>query len=623
MADVKGWLYGWLGKQKMVPSYDIRPAGGRGRARFKCEVRVTGIPYIGVGNSGSKKDSQANAAFDFCQYLIRENRLPTAEFPFKNAGVTGSDESGSAGNLPGDMKQEFPSPARSLPGGLIPPHMNREREGQFGGYGKYGAGASNQGGVIADYQEQRQQQFENRVADETAAAEGIDLTAKLHGGWTIDNGKKKLNEYCQQNRMNIPDIQYKPTGPDNNRSFVAEIFLYVPKLHRKLYAREAGSNKKVSGASAALSIVRQLFHLGVIEAFTGVTTVKKSESDFDPIDGQFSSELSDELKQTITELDLTPADTTKDGPLNIECQMKFEEQDPVPGGCIPWCPPIPTWNPWTGSNIDEGPYMNASMDDINTDIMGQEAIRQINPTLQETRNNLPIFEARGQLLDAIRNNTVVIVKGETGSGKTTQLPQYILEDAVANNNAANCSIIVTQPRKISAVSIADRIAKERGEEVGMSTGYSVRFESRFPRSHGAIMLCTVGVLLRKLESGLRGVSHVVIDEIHERDLNTDFMLVVLRDIHKEFPNVRIVLMSATIDTSSFSEYFDNAPVIHVSGRTFPVQQYFLEDIVEMLGFAPTPDSTNSKQRRNKRFEYFHYSSLRYRLSVSYFDSKGL
>jgi len=85
------------------------------------------------------------------------------------------------------------------------------------------------------------------------------------------------------------------------------------------------------------------------------------------------------------------------------------------------------------------------------------------------------------------------------------------------------------------------------------------------------MFCTVGVLLRKLESGLRGVSHVVIDEIHERDMNTDFLLVVLRDIHKEFPNVRIVLMSATIDTSSFSEYFDNAPVIEVSGRTFPVR----------------------------------------------------
>ena len=102
--------------------------------------------------------------------------------------------------------------------------------------------------------------------------------------------------------------------------------------------------------------------------------------------------------------------------------------------------------------------------------------------------------------------------------------------------------------------------------------YQVRFESVLPRSHGSILLCTVGVLLRKLEGGLRGVSHVVIDEIHERDLNTDFLLVVLRDIVHEFPDVRIVLMSATIDTSTFSNYFSNAPVIEVSGRTFPVNQ---------------------------------------------------
>ena len=117
--------------------------------------------------------------------------------------------------------------------------------------------------------------------------------------------------------------------------------------------------------------------------------------------------------------------------------------------------------------------------------------------------------------------------------------------------------------------------------------FQVRFESVLPRSHGSILLCTVGVLLRKLEGGLRGVSHVVIDEIHERDLNTDFLLVVLRDIVHEFPDVRIVLMSATIDTSTFSNYFSNAPVIEVSGRTFPVNQVgFQNDTVIGRGRCP-------------------------------------
>lgn len=90
--------------------------------------------------------------------------------------------------------------------------------------------------------------------------------------------------------------------------------------------------------------------------------------------------------------------------------------------------------------------------------------------------------------------------------------------------------MVTQPRRISAVSVADRIATERGEELGQSIGYSVRFESVLPRPFGGVLFCTVGVLLRKLEGGLRGVSHVIVDEIHERDINTDFILIVLRDM---------------------------------------------------------------------------------------------
>lgn len=90
--------------------------------------------------------------------------------------------------------------------------------------------------------------------------------------------------------------------------------------------------------------------------------------------------------------------------------------------------------------------------------------------------------------------------------------------------------MVTQPRRISAVSVADRIATERGEELGQSLGYSVRFESVLPRPYGGVLFCTVGVLLRKLEGGLRGVSHVIVDEIHERDINTDFVLIVLRDM---------------------------------------------------------------------------------------------
>ncbi|XP_078355402.1 ATP-dependent RNA helicase A protein-like [Oculina patagonica] len=96
----------------------------------------------------------------------------------------------------------------------------------------------------------------------------------------------------------------------------------------------------------------------------------------------------------------------------------------------------------------------------------------------------------------------------------------------------------------------------------------------------------IGVLLRKLENGLHGISHVVVDEIHERDINTDFVLVILRDMIQAYPNLRVVLMSATIDTQMFTEYFGNCPIVEIEGRAFPVQEYYLEDVIQMLNFVP-------------------------------------
>lgn len=199
-------------------------------------------------------------------------------------------------------------------------------------------------------------------------------------------------------------------------------------------------------------------------------------------------------------------------------------------------------------------------------------------------------------------------------GKTTQIAQFILEDYVASGQGALCNVAVTQPRRISAVSVAERIAYERSEMLGESIGYSVRFESMLPRPYGSILFCTIGktafndsflkknnrlmfsgVLLRKLEAGLRGVSHVIVDEIHERDVNSDFIMVVLRDMVSTYPDLRVILMSATIDTTLFSDYFGNCPVIEVPGRAFPVKQYFLEDTIELLKFVPPPDSKKRKR----------------------------
>jgi ATP-dependent RNA helicase A len=143
------------------------------------------------------------------------------------------------------------------------------------------------------------------------------------------------------------------------------------------------------------------------------------------------------------------------------------------------------------------------------------------------------------VLNEIDRNSVIIIRGHTGCGKTTQIPQFILEQYLEAKRGAECNIVVTQPRRISAVSVAERVANERFEELGESIGYSVRFESKLPRPYGSILFCTVGVLLRKLEAGLRGVSHVVVDEIHERDINTDFLLVLLNDMLSIYKDLKV------------------------------------------------------------------------------------
>jgi len=278
----------------------------------------------------------------------------------------------------------------------------------------------------------------------------------------------------------------------------------------------------------------------------------------------------------------------------------FISSVPQPAGVVSWSPPQPNWNPWTGCNIDEGPLATTSLDQLSEDLMNEQREKlQQDSSLQASikeRSSLPVFNKKNEIMNAINENPIIIIRGNTGCGKTTQVCQFILDDYIASGQGAYCSIVVTQPRRISAVSVADRVAAERCEALGQSIGYSVRFESYLPRPYASIMFCTIGVLLRKLEGGLRGVSHVIVDEIHERDVNSDFIMVVLRDMIHLYPDLRIILMSATIDTTLFSEYFNKCPVVEIPGRAYPVQQYFLEDCIQLTNFFPP---TSSGKRKSK------------------------
>ncbi|EXB30259.1 putative ATP-dependent RNA helicase DHX36 [Morus notabilis] len=223
----------------------------------------------------------------------------------------------------------------------------------------------------------------------------------------------------------------------------------------------------------------------------------------------------------------------------------------------------------------------------------------------EYRRSLPAYKERDALLKAISENQVVIVTGETGCGKTTQLPQYILESEVEGTRGALCSIICTQPRRISAMTVSERVAAERGEPLGESVGYKVRLEGTKGRDN-RLLFCTTGILLRRLISDrtLRGISHVIVDEIHERGKYEDFLLIVLKELLPRRPELRVILMSATLNAELFSSYFVGAPTIHIRGFTHPVKVHFLEDILEMTGYRLTPqnqiDDYGEENMRRKR-----------------------
>ena len=194
--------------------------------------------------------------------------------------------------------------------------------------------------------------------------------------------------------------------------------------------------------------------------------------------------------------------------------------------------------------------------------------RAAHPVTVTYPEDLPVTAAKDEIAEAIRDNQVVIIAGETGSGKTTQLPKICLDLGLGIDGL----IGHTQPRRIAARTVAERIADELDEELGNTIGYQVRFTAQVAEST-RVKVMTDGILLSELSRDklLRDYEVIIIDEAHERSLNIDFLLGYLREVLDRRPDLKVIITSATIDPESFSAHFDDAPIISVEGRTFPVE----------------------------------------------------
>ncbi|GAB6023367.1 Putative pre-mRNA-splicing factor ATP-dependent RNA helicase dhx16 [Chamberlinius hualienensis] len=193
-------------------------------------------------------------------------------------------------------------------------------------------------------------------------------------------------------------------------------------------------------------------------------------------------------------------------------------------------------------------------------------------SIAETRRSLPVFPFRESLIEAVKNHQILIIEGETGSGKTTQIPQFLHEEGYTKDGK---KIGCTQPRRVAAMSVASRVAEEMGVKLGNEVGYCIRFED-CTSERTILKYMTDGMMLREFlsEPDLAAYSVIMVDEAHERTLHTDILFGLVKDITRFRPDLKLLISSASLDAEKFSDFFDDAPIFRIPGRRFPVDIYY-------------------------------------------------
>eukprot|EP00439_Symbiodinium_sp_Y106_P012658 s4435_g1.t2 len=228
------------------------------------------------------------------------------------------------------------------------------------------------------------------------------------------------------------------------------------------------------------------------------------------------------------------------------------------------------------------------------------------PVMSEASKRMPTYEKKDWIIAGIRHNIVTVISGDTGCGKSTLIPQLVCD---AENLVPDDKVVVcTQPRRVAAITLAEYVARDRGQELGDEVGYQIRFINKFCETT-RLIYATTAIVLRRLHSEptLDSIGCLIIDEVHERDVYTDFLLLLLKEamLNGRMPHLKVVLMSATLKADDFANYFNKVngqtalKPVHIPGRMYAVEDYYWEDACEWIGFCP-PDKGAGKGGKGKK-----------------------
>jgi len=232
--------------------------------------------------------------------------------------------------------------------------------------------------------------------------------------------------------------------------------------------------------------------------------------------------------------------------------------------------------------------------------------RPIAPKLSQAMQSLPTYAKKDWIIGGIRHNTVTVISGDTGCGKSTLIPQLVCD---AENLVPDDKVVVcTQPRRVAAITLAEYVSKDRGQELGDEVGYQIRFINKFSEST-RLIYATTAIVLRRLHSEptLDSIGCLIIDEVHERDVYTDFLLLLVKEamLQGRMPHLKLVLMSATLNADAFADYFQKVngasalKPVHVPGRMYEVEEWYWEDACETVCWCPPEKGGGGKGKGKK------------------------